>query len=274
MYAKLFSSIVHSTIWREPDHVRLTWITMLALADSRGRVWASVPGLADVSRISVDDCRAALVVLKAPDSDSRDQSHEGRRIEDIDGGWYVLNYPKYRAIRNEEDRREQTRAAVRRHRAKTHVSPVSGKPNVSHSKPGEATVSLSEAETETEAKDKDLPRKKRAATGHDTWLTPFSASWETHYQGVAPFGPMAKALRPLVDRHGPESVLGAWNRYLAETDAAYASPVRFASTFGRWNGTAPPVGKQTQQERNLANIARGARELEAEEVARGEHESR
>ena len=176
MYAKLFSSIVHSTIWREPDHVRLTWITMLALADSRGRVWASVPGLADVSRISVDDCRAALVVLKAPDSDSRDQSHEGRRIEDIDGGWYVLNYPKYRAIRNEEDRREQTRAAVRRHRAKAHVSPVSGKPNVSHSKPGEATVSLSEAETETEAKDKDLPRTKRAATDEPDGFALFFAT--------------------------------------------------------------------------------------------------
>jgi len=112
-----------------------------------------------------------------------------------------------------------------------------------------------------------VPRTKRAATGKPviTWLTPYSLSWEARYQGVAPFGPMAKALRPLVDRHGEGPVLVAWDRYLAETDAAYASPVRFASTFGRWNGTAPPAGKQTQQERNLANIARGARELEEAE---------
>lgn len=60
MYAKLFGSIVHSTIWREPDYVRLLWITMLALADKHGNVWASVPGLSDAARITVDECRRGL----------------------------------------------------------------------------------------------------------------------------------------------------------------------------------------------------------------------
>jgi len=44
-FTKLFSSIVTSSIWRESDHVRLLWVTMLAMADKNGEIWASVGGL-------------------------------------------------------------------------------------------------------------------------------------------------------------------------------------------------------------------------------------
>ena len=50
-YTKLHSNIIHSTIWRAPNHVRLVWITMLALCDRDGVVEASVPGLADAARV-------------------------------------------------------------------------------------------------------------------------------------------------------------------------------------------------------------------------------
>lgn len=117
-FAKLWDGIVLSTIWRAPDHVRLLWITMLALADRHGTVLASVPGLADAAHISVEDCRDALRMLAEPDPDSRTQDFEGRRIQDVDGGWLLLNYPKYRQMRDEDKRREQVRAAVERHRAR------------------------------------------------------------------------------------------------------------------------------------------------------------
>jgi len=55
-YTKLFSSIVHSTVWRESNHVRLVWVTLLALCDRDGRVEASVPGLADAARVTVPEC--------------------------------------------------------------------------------------------------------------------------------------------------------------------------------------------------------------------------
>ena len=48
-YSKLFSEICDSTIWREPDHVRIVWITMLAKANKHGEVMASIPGLADAA---------------------------------------------------------------------------------------------------------------------------------------------------------------------------------------------------------------------------------
>lgn len=95
-WTKLQSSIIHSTIWREPNHIRIVWITMLAMCDSKGEVQGSVPGLSDAARVSLDECIDALGVLSSPDKWSRDQSNDGCRIDDIQGGWTILNYGKYR----------------------------------------------------------------------------------------------------------------------------------------------------------------------------------
>jgi len=127
-YAKLFSSIVHSTIWREPMPTRVVWITMLALADKNGRVEASIPGLADVSRVTITECEDALFTLRQPDPYSRSKEFEGRRIEQIDGGWLVLNYSKYRDLLRAEEKREQGAERQRRHRRKKAGLPVDGGP--------------------------------------------------------------------------------------------------------------------------------------------------
>lgn len=96
-FVKLFSSIVSSSIWQEEDNVRLVWITMLALSDSEGEVDASIPGLANLARVPIDKCEDAVNTLMSPDPYSRSDSHEGRRIEKIDGGWRILNYMDYRS---------------------------------------------------------------------------------------------------------------------------------------------------------------------------------
>jgi len=105
-FTKLFNTIVTSTIWSEDDKTRIIWITMLAIADSDGIVSASIPGLAKVANVSVEDTEKAIKNLKAPDPYSRTTEFEGRRIEDVDGGWMVLNYVKYRRMLSEEERRE------------------------------------------------------------------------------------------------------------------------------------------------------------------------
>lgn len=104
-YTKLFGSIVASTIWREDDKTRIVWITMLAMSNKQGEVEGSIPGLADLSRVTVDECRAAIAKLESPDPDSRSKDEEGRRILPIDGGWKLVNHAKYRAKLNAEDRR-------------------------------------------------------------------------------------------------------------------------------------------------------------------------
>lgn len=117
-FTKLFASITESTVWCESDATRLAWITMLAMADSRGRVWASIPGLANRARISVDAARAAIATFLSPDPDSRTPDHEGRRIEPIDGGWRLLNHEKYRSIRDEESVKESKRRYINARREK------------------------------------------------------------------------------------------------------------------------------------------------------------
>ena len=115
-YTKLFNSILASTIWREDDKTRLVWITLLAMVDKNGIVEASVPGLADLARVSIEDCEKAIDNLQKPDKYSRSQEHDGRRIVKIDGGWVVLNHAKYRAKMSEDDRRERDCERQRRHR--------------------------------------------------------------------------------------------------------------------------------------------------------------
>lgn len=116
-YTKLFSSIVASTIWREDDKTRLVWITMLAMKNERHVVEASVPGLADLARVGIEECQAALNRLEGPDKYSRNQANGGRRIRKVDGGWEILNGEYYRHLLSHEERKEYQRLYQKRRRA-------------------------------------------------------------------------------------------------------------------------------------------------------------
>ena len=134
-YTKLFHSINTSTIWRAPHPTRILWITMLTLTSKTGTVEGSVPGLADIARITLDECVSALAELSAPDEWSRTTAHEGRRIEAIPGGWAILNFQDYRNRTGVEDVREYNRIKQSEYRKRkaSNVSPhvednVSGDP--------------------------------------------------------------------------------------------------------------------------------------------------
>lgn len=113
-YTKLFSNIITSTIWNEDDQTRIVWITMLALADKNGEVQGTVPGLARIAGVPTEACRNAIAKFLAPDPDSRSKDDEGRRIEPIDGGWFLINYAKYREMASDSDRKEKAAARQRR----------------------------------------------------------------------------------------------------------------------------------------------------------------
>ena len=119
-FTKLFNSITASTIWCEPAGTRLVWITMLAMADQEGKVYASMPGLAHLARVSETECQIALDTLLGPDRHSRRKEHEGRRIAELpeSGGWQLLNYKHYRELKNKESVKESKREYMRRVRAK------------------------------------------------------------------------------------------------------------------------------------------------------------
>jgi hypothetical protein len=133
-FTKLFSSIIHSTVWREDMHIKVVWVTMLAMANRNGCVFASVPGLAAAANVTVDQCLEALDSLASPDKWSRTKTYEGRRIRECEGGWELLNYLKYREARDDDERRIQTRLAVAQHRARKKAEALTVS-NVSHGKP-------------------------------------------------------------------------------------------------------------------------------------------
>jgi hypothetical protein len=122
VYAKFFSSVIFSSLWHEHPNTRVLFLTLMAMADKEGYIYASRPGLARAAALEEGTCNAALDILIAPDVESsditRNPENEGRRVEEIPGGWRVINYSYYRELGNQQDRRDSNRLAQRRRRAK------------------------------------------------------------------------------------------------------------------------------------------------------------
>lgn len=170
-YNKLHSSLVNSSLWMQRDDVRLLFITMLAMCDRYGFVYGSRYGIERAANIDFDpDDNSPWEILMAPDKDSSDRlrnpDNEGRRIEEVPGGFRLLNFEYYRGLRNDDDRRRQNREAQERFRNKPPSAAVShGQPpsaNVSPAKPPlSVSVSVLGKGTEEEKKStKGKPTKE------------------------------------------------------------------------------------------------------------------
>ena len=121
-YTKLDAGIIFSTVWREPHTTVRVWIALLAMKDRRGEVLASIPGLADAARVTLPECETALATFRAPDKYSRTRENKGRRIEDIDGGWFVLNHEKFRALEDTDEQRRKAAIRAKRFRERNAVT--------------------------------------------------------------------------------------------------------------------------------------------------------
>jgi len=143
MYGKIFASLYQGTL-RGRSHEILVFTNLIASADAAGHVDKHFRAIAEEVGITVEEVKAAILVLESPDPESRSPEAAGARLLRIDEhrswGWRITNHAKYRAIRNEEDRREQNRLAQERFRNK--------------SKPRKPMSAQAEAEAEAEAEDK------------------------------------------------------------------------------------------------------------------------
>ena len=128
-FTKLFSSIIASTVWSESVHTKVVWITMLAMCDRHGRVHSSIPGLAHMAHVTTDECRIALRRFLSPDPDSRTPDYEGKRIEEIDGGWRLLNHAKYRDLEDQESQRISKRDWATKERARKKAEKLANEAN-------------------------------------------------------------------------------------------------------------------------------------------------
>jgi hypothetical protein len=161
MYGKLFASLYDGTLRGRANEI-LVFTNMIARADRYGNVDRHPRAIADDIGLPLDQVAAAIQTLESPDPESRSRDANGARIVRVSDertwGWRIVNYLKYRAIRNEEDRQEQNREAVARHRANKAVPVI----NVSRGKPRSSTVShgkplSSHAEGEAEAEADTTP---------------------------------------------------------------------------------------------------------------------
>lgn len=223
VYVKLFQTILTSTIWRESAPVRVVWITLLVMADREGVVFSSLPGLAAVAGVTIQECEEALTRLADPDPYSGTQTHEGRRIEPVERGWFIINYPYYRDLHDAEQRREQVREAVARHRARREKRTKKGvikrnqlKSDVSDGKPIQREPSTAPAPTTSSP-----PR--------GGWVGEAVAIWRA-YQGEMKPGRLGASLKPVVDTHGEAEALRRFRIFANGKDGKFG-PDYFATRF-------------------------------------------
>lgn len=95
-YTPIFSRIVDSSLWIEPDYVVKVFLTMLAKKDSDEIVRGSAFNIACWAKKTEAEVLDALKILSSPDTKRLEpQPFEGRRIEKVEEGWKLLNGEKY-----------------------------------------------------------------------------------------------------------------------------------------------------------------------------------
>lgn len=243
-FVKLFGGILESTVWAEPHATRIVWVAMLAMADRNGRVWASVPGLANRARVTIEECEAALGRFKEPDRYSRTPDHEGRRITDIEGGWQLLNYAKYRAMRDHDARLEYQREWDRTHRGRSRRNPTSS------DKSDTARPGPTQAEAEAEV-DKNRPRSPQAG----------AAAKSLTYPGKLADG-QRSAVDTIVrklDRVGAQLVLDELEGAMRYGRRTVADPLALLKNFAKQQADGafvPSHAHRIQAEREGEQVAR------------------
>jgi hypothetical protein len=121
MFAKVFFQIFESSI--SDDYlVRHVFMDLLVLSDEDGVVDKTSKAISRITNVPLEVIEMAVAKLCAPDPQSRTPDHDGRRLvlidENRDWGWKIVNYLKYRQIRDEEARRISNRSYKRDQRAK------------------------------------------------------------------------------------------------------------------------------------------------------------
>ncbi len=240
-YTKLSHSILTSTLWMEDAHTRLVWVTMLAMKDRHGEVMGSIPGLANVARVPVEACRAAIAKFLAPDPDSRTTDHEGRRIEAIQGGWLVLNHAAYRDMDSDEDRRRKD--AVRQQRVRDRRKESSRRDGVTNSTSSAIQISDADAKSDADANAREKARTDELDICNAT-VTPSNAATDSdHWQMHERNQPWAKSLKAASCKIGRDN----WTAWKALVDS-HSLPVVLSAAKGvpateRW----PDRTEQTLQ---------------------------
>jgi hypothetical protein len=116
-WAPLFSKIVDSSLWVEPDYVVKVFLTMLAKKDADHVVRGTAFMIGKWANKLEKEVLDALKILSSPDTRRLEpQPFEGRRIQKVDDGWLILNGQFYQDLMKQVNRREYQRQKQKEYR--------------------------------------------------------------------------------------------------------------------------------------------------------------
>ncbi len=215
MYGKVFARLFDGTLHGKFE-AAATFMAMIAIADQDGVVDLTLTALTSRTGWPADVIEKGIRELEADDPYSRTPDEDGRRImrlrDNTEWGWRIVNYGKYRGIRNEVARREYMREYMR-NRRKQNVSSVNGcKPKLAQA----------EAEVIKDTTTKREP-KRRASLPDDFTLTPERRQSALKRYADADVDSMFEQFRAHHVAHG--SVMKSW-------DAAWTTWLGNAAKFG------------------------------------------
>lgn len=158
-WSPLWGMIVDSSIWDEPDYVFRVWIAMLSLKDHDHIVRLTAYQLSSRMRWGKDgEVRVldAWKILSSPDTRRVEpQEFEGRRIQAVEEGWFMLNGDKYRDMVQLEMKRARNRRAQKAYRNRQNLqktTPLAGEgAAVKAYENGEVDENFEPSKTKTEA---------------------------------------------------------------------------------------------------------------------------
>lgn len=114
-FTKLVPEIVMSSIWNESPEVRCVWIALLATKDENGYVRGNAASLARLANVSIESAKEAIEKFQLPDAESNTPDNDGRRIQAVPGGWFVLNHALYRGKDYREYEAERKKEYRKKH---------------------------------------------------------------------------------------------------------------------------------------------------------------
>ncbi len=98
-YTPLDRSFLTSTLLKEGPVVVACWTLILAAADKLGESDMQPSAAASLLRIPDEQAETAFIILATPDSKSRNDEYQGRRIVKMDNGhWQIVSFGKYQAL--------------------------------------------------------------------------------------------------------------------------------------------------------------------------------
>lgn len=235
MYVKLFPELYTGSMVGAGCSVFAVWTYALANSDAGGYVELNPKLLAMVLGGSVQEIEQAIDFLMRPDPDSRSKTEEGRRI--VKEGQFLyrlVNYEKYRAIRDKQDRREYQREWDRKKRPSGHkrsASPTQSD-TVRHSPTGPTQA---EADTNT-----PLTPPGGDARFADFWkVYPKKVAKAQALRAWRKIKPSAELAAEIIAAVGAYARTPAWTK-----DSGQYIP--HASTFlnqGRWEDELPEASE-------------------------------